>query len=450
MQILPFELAPDIDRVYEHFVQEIQNDPELPSADDLVQMYTYCPYNALSIRFLALRAANSLGEYTHSSEQLYRVKSGKQTLTEWVKSNFQTMRGDLSQSIKKMLTQACCLGHSVAEVVYTSEMPGHKGEWRLSKLKVLDPNLYTFAGKNGEWDRIIYKSSRRGEYPIPRQKLIHLYFPSVREPENPIGLALGIRGYPYYKARTLTLKTWNKQIVRNLKGMTIIQGDSNDTVIAKDILGVPLYDTTGKPLTKPAVEEHVNKIAKAEDGAIIGLDKKFTYQHYPQTGNNSGDFNQFLIRCCDDIFMAYGIPKTIFGEGSAALGQAGLSYGHRLTLDIQIEDTILSARSQILEMIVRPLLSANFGLKEQDDFGSFDTDNFLPPEQSQMRANLISSGMLQGLIDPNDLEAINQYRKDCGLTPVSAEKYNEIQVRKMIEAQQQQEAMMQQQGEGIE
>ena len=67
-----------------------------------------------------------------------------------------------------------------------------------------------------------------------------------------------------------------------------------------------------------------------------------------------------------------------------------------------------------------------------------------------MRANLISSGMLQGLIDSNDIEAINQYRKDAGLEPISAEDYNQQQVRKMLEAQAQQPSQAFQPGENQE
>ena len=438
MQVLPFQLAPELDELYQHFTQELVADPKVPSTSELLKMYRFCPYNSLAIRFLALRAAGALGEYDCSNKQLFRVPTGQQTIKEWTLSNFETMRGSLRQSVKKMLAQACCIGYSVAEIVNTSEMKGHEGEWRLSQLKVLNPHRYTFAGREGEWDRIIYKSSRKGEYPIPRQKLLHIYFPSVEEPENPLGLALGIRGYPYYKARTLALKIWSEQLIRNLKGLTIIQGDSNLTVAARDNFGAIAFGLNGEPIQRSALQQHVENISTAKDGSVVGLDKQFTYQHYPQTGSMGSDFDLFLNRASKDIFRAYGIPDTIFGEGSAVLGQAGLNYGHRLILDAQIEDVIEMVRSQILEMAVRPLLAANFGITHQDDYGYFKTDKFLPPEQSQMRANLISSGMLQGLIDPNDLEAINQYRKDCGLNPVSAEDYNQQQVRKMLEAQAQQ------------
>ncbi len=442
MQILPYQLAPELDELYHQFTTELIEDStltELATTEQLIRMYKLCPYNGLSIRFLALRAAGALGEYNHNEKKLFITSSGNKTLEEWVKSNFQTMRGSLRQSVKKMLTQAVCVGYSVAEIVNTAKMPGHYGEWRLWKIKVLNPCRYTFAGKDGEWDRIIYKSRRRGEYPIPRQKLLYIYIPSIDEPENPLGCALALRGYPYYIARQLALKNWSDRLTRNAIGTTVIKGDSNITVTEKDILGNTILDSVGKPKKKPALEHHVKKAAEARDGSVLGLPKDFDYQHFPGTGGVGADYNMALTRYVDDIWIAYGIPKTMFQEGSAILGQAGLNYGHRLVLDAQIEDMVEMMRNQLLEMVIRPLLAANFGIKHQDDFGTFKTNTFLPPENAQMRANLISSGMLQGIIDPNDLAAINQFRKDAGLEPVSAEDYNQQQIRKLLEAQAQQQ-----------
>lgn len=446
MQILPSQLAPELDQLYFNFVTELVEDPllaETATTEQLIKMYKICPYNGLAIRFLALRAAGALGEYNHTETKLFRTSTGNQTLREWVTSNFQTMRGSLRQSVKKMLTQAICVGYSVAEIVNTARMPGHHGEWRLWKLKVLNPCRYSFAGKDGEWDRIIYKSHRKGEYPIPRQKLVHIYIPSVDEPEHPLGCPLALRGFPYYIARQLALKNWNDRLARNAIGTTIIKGDSNITVTKKNALGEVLLGADGKPLKRPALEDHVQKASKARDGSVLGLPKEFDYQHFPGTSGVGADYNMALTRYSDDIWISYGIPKTIFGEGSAVLGQAGLNYGHRLVLDAQIEDMIEMMRNQLLEMVIRPLLAANFGIRQQDDFGTFKTDTFLPPENAQMRANLISSGMLQDIIDSNDLAAKNQYRRDCGLEPISAEDYNQQQVRKMLEAQAQQQYQQQ-------
>lgn len=452
MQVLPHELVPELDEIYNEFVLEVFSDPNYIDnikMEDLLKMYKICPYNGLSIRFLALRAAGALGEYHHADPKLFRTSTKNQTLQEWVKSNFQTMRGSLRQSIKKMLNQALCIGHSVGEIVNTSTMPGHKGEWRLWKIKVLNPCRYSFAGKDGEWDRIIYNSRRRGRYPIPRQKLIHICIPDIDEPEHPSGCGLALRGYPYYKARQLTLKAWSDRMVRNSLGTTVIKGDSNVTVTQKDILGETILGADGKPLKRPALEVHVERAAKARDGSVLGLPKEFDYMHYPGTSGTGADYNMGLTRYGDDIWIAYGIPKTIFAEGSAVLGQAGLNMGHRLILDTQIEDIIEMIRNQILEMVIRPLLASNFGIRQQDDFGTFKTDVFLPAETANMRANLISTGMLQGIIESDDLSAINQFRRDCGLEPVTTEDFNKLQVKKMIEAQikQQQEQAMQQQEE---
>ena len=157
--------------------------------------------------------------------------------------------------------------------------------------------------------------------------------------------------------------------------------------------------------------------------------------HTPGVGGLGADYNLALTRYTDDIMMAYGIPKTILQEGSATLGQAGLNYGHRLIFDTQIEGLVVQMRNQILEQIVRPLLQANFGIQEQDEFGGFASEKFLPPEMSATRVSNLMSAMLQGVIDTNDIEAVNVIRRDCGLEPLTKEEFDRRQVQKILQQQ---------------
>jgi len=51
--------------------------------------------------------------------------------------------------------------------------------------------------------------------------------------------------------------------------------------------------------------------------------------------------------------------------------------------------------------------------------------------------------MLQGVVPSSDLEAINRIRVDCGLSDISTEAYNDMQIKAILQQQQQQ--MQQQQ-----
>ena len=345
-----------------------------------------------------MRAIATFGKYKHPDKKAIVTSTGYQTLTEWVNSNFRTMKSNLPAIIEKMFKQVFAFGHSTAEIVYSANIPGHYVEWRIWKIKVLNPCRYKFAGYSGDWDRIIYRSNYQAHYAIPRRKLLHIYLPSFDDPENPLGDAEGIRGYPYYKARKTTLRNWRDQLAKGVKGQTVVKADSNDTVPQTDIYGKKILDENGQTIPVSATKEATKAFARAKDGDVIGVDKSTEVQHIPGISGTGQDYNLALGRYNDDIFLAYGIPKTILGEGTGSLGQAGLNAGHRLIMDSQIGGIVQVAREQFIEQVTRNLLNANFGIKNQDDFGEFVDSGFLSPEQSGLRINNLMLAMLQSVV----------------------------------------------------
>lgn len=435
--ILPGQLAPELDQLYTDYVTELYENADLPSIIDLIKMFRFCPINRISVEFKAMRAVASFGKYVHPDKKSIITSSGRQTLTQWVNSNFQTMQGNLSDAIAKMFRQACGLGYSVAEVIYSANIPGHQGEWRIWKINVLNPCRYRFAGIYGDWDRIIYRSTYKALYPIPRKKLIHIYIPSIDDPENPLGDGQGVRGYNYYLARKLALKNWNNQLAKGVKGQTVVKGDSNATVPKTNRFGEIETDSQGNPIPISAVKEAGKAFRDAKDGDVVAVDKSIEVQHFPGISGTGQDYNLALGRYTDDIFMAYGIPKTIFQEGSGNLGQAGLNAGHFQAIDTQIIGLIQIAKEQFIEQIVRDLLQANYGIKQQDDYGEFKQDSYLPPEQASMRITNLMSAMLQGIVQPSELEAVNRIREDCGLSRLSEEDFQIMQMNQILQQQQQ-------------
>ena len=436
--ILPGQLAPELDRLYTSYVTEVYQDVELPSIVDLIKMFRLCPINRVSVEFLAMRSVNYFGKYAHPDQQPIITSSGRVTLTNWVNSNFTTMRGNFNGTIAKMFRQACGIGYSVAEIIYSANIPGHQGEWRIWKINVLNPCRYTFAGLHGDWDRIIYRSSYKSLYPIPRRKLVHIYIPSIDDPENPLGDGQGVRGYNYYLARKLALKNWSNQLAKGVKGQTVVKADSNATVPKTDIFGNILKDSSGNSIPVSAVKAAGKAFNEAGDGDTIAIDKSTEVQHFPGISGTGADYNLALGRYTDDIFLAYGIPKTIFLEGSGALGQAGLNAGHNLTVDTQISGLVQIAKEQFIEQIVRDLLQANFGIQQQDDYGEFRPDTTLPPEQASMRITNLMSAMLQGIVSPQELQAVNRLREDIGLSVLTVDEFQQMQMQNLLQQQAQQ------------
>lgn len=441
LKILPGKLAPDLDELYSDYVLELSTGDDYfktPSLLELIKMYKFCPYNRIAVELKSLRAVASFGQYSHPDKSSIITSSGRQTITDWVKGNFQTMQGNLPDVINKMFKQAYGFGYSVAEIEYSANVPGHQGEWRLWRINVLNPCRYRFAGRRGVWDRIIYRSSYQSHYPIPRKKLIHIYCPSFEEPENPMGDGQGTRGYNYYLARKLALKNWNSQLAKGVKGQTVVKADSNATVPQTDIYGKIVVDEQGNPIPISAVKAAGKAVAAAKDGDVIALDKSTEVQHFAGVSGTGQDYNLALQRYVDDIFMSYGVPKTIFGDGSAALGQAGLNSGHRIILDTQIGSMVDITREHFVEQVAKDLLSANFGISQQDDYGKFEEDKKLPPGEASMRITNLMSAMLQGIVKSNELEAVNRIRVDCGLSPLTVEQFNNMIMQDLLQQQQQQ------------
>lgn len=443
-KILPGKLAPDLDELYSHYVTEIQDGDDYfktPSLIELIKMYKFCPYNRISVELKSMRAVSYFGEYSHADKTPILTSSGKMTITDWMRSNFQTMQGNLLDVVNKMFKQAYSFGYSVAEIEYSANIVGHQGEWRLWRINVLNPCRYKFAGRRGVWDRIIYRSQYKSHFPIPREKLLHIYCPSIEEPENPLGDGQGVRGYNYYLARKLALRNWNNQLAKGVKGQTIVKADSNATVPKTDAYGNFIKDASGNPIAVSAVKSAVQAIAAAKDGDVAGVDKSTEVQHFPGISGTGADYNMALTRYVDDVFMAYGIPKTILGEGSGALGQAGLNSGHRIILDTQIGSMVDITREHFVEQIAKDLLGANFGITQQDDYGKFAESKKLAPEQASMRLTNLMSAMLQGIVKSNELEAINRIREDCGLSVLSIEQFNDMVMQDLLQQQQQQSYM---------
>lgn len=438
-RILPGKLAPDLDELYQEYVTELQQGDDyfkIPSLIELIKMFKFCPYNRIAVELKSLRAVASFGEYSHPDKRTVITSSGRQTLTEWVRGNFQTMQGNLPDVINKLFKQAYGFGYSVAEIEYSANVTGHQGEWRLWRINVLNPCRYRFAGRRGVWDRIIYRSRFQSHYPIPRKKLIHIYCPSMEEPENPYGDGQGIRGYNYFLARKLALKNWNGQLAKGVKGQTFVKADSNATVPKTNLAGEIERDDNGQPIPISAVQASADAVRRAGDGDVIGLDKSTEIQHFAGISGTGQDYNLALIRYVDDIFMSYGVPKTILGEGAATLGQAGLNAGHQIVLDTQIGSMVGITREHIVEQVAKDLLTANFGVTQQDDFGKFEQNKQLPPGEASMRITNIMSSMLQGIIKSNDLEAVNRVRVDCGLSALSAEEFQQQIVQDILQQQQ--------------
>jgi hypothetical protein len=211
-----------------------------------------------------------------------------------------------------------------------------------------------------------------------------------------------------------------------------------------DSNGKPILDEYGQTKNTSALAQALDQLKDLANGSIVGTDKNNTITTIPQTGGE-GFFNLTSEKLDKYRWLAYGIPYTIFNEGTATLGQAGLNSGHRLILDGLIEEIARQFRDRLINNVCRPLLMWNFGI--QDNYGTFESEQFLDPAQSGMRVSNIMTCIQTGLFNPTDLEALNQLRKDLGLSQRRQEDFNQELIEKIMAAEQQKQAQEQAQSE---
>ena len=300
------QFAPALEEVNTNYVRELTSTDDKYSLEELIIMLKVCPVNRVAVDLKALRAGTALGEYHHSSTTPIKTATGEVTIQEWVRGNFDSMRGSMHDAASKIMRQAYALGFCCGEIVWKRKNIGLQSEWRLSAINILNPLRYSFAGDRGRIDRIIYRSLYNAPIPIPYAKLIHTYSPRVEEPDDPRGDAQASRAYPFYKARQVMLEQWTLAGQRQATGLIVIKADSNKQVAILDRNGRPLKNFDGTVKTQPALYAAVNAAKDTQNGSILGTDKENDVTSIPgnaggelfQCGANLLSKNDFLcLRC---------------------------------------------------------------------------------------------------------------------------------------------------------
>jgi hypothetical protein len=428
------QLAPTLDDLYNHFVSQLTETKGKYSLQELMDMLRVCAVSRAAIELKVLRTVERLGEYYNSDSTLYQTASGNKTIQEWTRGNFESMKGSLIDVVGKIMRQVYSVGFGSGEIVWEKKSNYLSSEWRLRKIKILNPLKYSFAGSMGEVDRVIYRSRGLSPFAIPYSKLIHVYSPSTDEPEDPTGEASSALAFPFFKARQLMFMQWTTAGQRQATGFIVVKTPSEKTVPVYSKDGQIEKNSDGSAKTQSSAQAAANSAKQIENGCVWVTDKENDVIPIV-TGAGEGFFNTALTYYQKMIFYCYGIPSTIFDDTASGIGNAGINAGHKLILDAQIEATVQTLRDQLLEKVVRPLLLANFGTRFEDNLGEFKSEKFLDPMQASSRVNNLTLALTNGIIDNTDLEAVNRLREDLGISSISKEDFDKQQYSKLMAQQ---------------
>jgi hypothetical protein len=238
-----------------------------------------------------------------------------------------------------------------------------------------------------------------------------------------------LRAYPYIKLKQLIFAEMGISAKTLATGILVGYTDSNNRVEMYGPTGQPISDGRGGNVTISAAESLSRQLATLENHARLVTDKQnqITALSVP-AGENF--WNLALSNINTQIMRCFLVPSLIFDEGSGTLGVNGLGYTHLSILDSSIEAVVGRIRDNLIEKVMRPLITLNFG--PQDNYGEFKVEARQDPQTQNLLTNTLMQAMSMGLISQGDNDAVNVLRQGVGLAPITPE---EQQFQAQLQAQ---------------
>lgn len=383
-----------INQLTQNFLQELFNpNSEIPKYVEAAKTDAYI---RSCQELKCLRLSNMIGNYVHTDAKIQQ----------WVRGNFEGMRGRLQHLMGRM-GSAMPYGFSSAEIVFASNMPGYKGEWRLKYINVLDQTRTSFEGVDGEIKYLVYRDGKNVKTRVPYEYCLHIvngYASNIYNSNYVFGDPEAKTVYKYYLAKQAILAEMMVAAKNNATGILLGKVDSNEWVEMTDASGRPIKGLDGQPQTESAAMNLLRQLINVENNSVVVTDNKNTVQQVPlQT--SEGFWNLAIEILNKHIQRSYGIPSMMFDEGSSSMSMNTLGKQHMTVLDSQIENLVQQIQDQLIEKVVKPLLVMNFGITQ--DFGEFKFDRNLDPEVANIRIQSLISALSAQVIPTTNLNVIN-------------------------------------------
>lgn len=358
----------------------------------------------------ALRSSLTLGRYVHSNK----------AIEEWVNGVFNDMEGTL-QDIAAKATIAAYYGFWCGEIVWSSDEPGHRGEWRVKEIAPLSLQKVKFQGTKygltgieynaGDCIRVIPISNKN---PF-QNKAIHIVSGNVDIRNEPFGLGLARRAMPYVKAKELLMAEWVVAGRNQSQGLLLGKADSNKSVQVLGPDGRPVKTHNGQPSIQSAVHLLQKQLEEIDGRGFMVTDLENQVNWQP-LNIDSGFYDMALRHINRQILLSQLAPSLTFEEGmSSSLGTAGVAEQTRFTLDAIIRSINVRLRDALIEKVVRPMLIANFGVTARQGWGEFILDPEADPNQASTTVNNIISAVGTNLLTATDISVVNRVRELLGL-----------------------------------
>lgn len=420
---LIFENTPDIVNIYQQgqystnipalsnlFINEITypSVDKRPPIKELTDMVERDPVVAKCVALKALRAVQSFGSFTHS----------KKEIESFINSNINTLKRSFKKTLFKLISCVILYGYGIAEFTFSSKLRGHRGEWRLANINVLNPERITkFIGKRGNVHAIEYDNGDGKLIKIPYEKCIHIINNSGTGFDEMAlwGVGDGIAALNYYKLKKVVLTQLALATKNNATGIVHAKVPNVGRTILVDSKMQALKDYAGKPIevTKQIALNYQLQDLYKKDYIVTDVDVDIQRIEI----QNNERFWEYALNYIDRaIQMAFSVPVGIFDSGTSGLQNVGLSQNFKSVFDSTIFALTNLLKEEIINKIVRKLCYYNFPSQWfETSLGEFIFDVEEDQDIINGRLSTISSLIASGILDKNDVEVISLIRKNLGL-----------------------------------
>ena len=400
-------LTSSIQALTGRYITEIYS-PKRRVYNEWIKMLDKDPIAAFCAAIKVLRAQITFGEYTHSNKDYQK----------FIRQNFSNMEGSF-RTILARLASAMTFGYSVAEINFSSTIPGFRQKWMLKNINILDIRYLSVRGCKGKIIEYGYTDRHNNTIYIDHRKCLHITNTDLIPFNTDLiwGSADCERALNWYKLRQLIATEFSIAAKNNATGILWGKTNSTQRMQLYDSNDQLKTDATGRAITVSKQKALYMQLKELENNDLIVTDNETNLDILQtQTGEAFWQYAFNLIEM--NLCMAFGVPQSLFREGtSGTLGNTGISQNHKSMLDSNVESVVQSMREEMINKVVKPLLVWEFG--ESKDFGEFSFTADISATDQNARISTILSAGASGAIDLQAPEIQAEIRKSLSLPPQS-------------------------------
>jgi hypothetical protein len=346
--------------------------------------------------FIRLAVLSRLKEYTHP----------KKSVEKFVRKNFEQMRGALPKAAGRILS-SLQYGNSVTEIVWRND----GARLVLDSLQTLHPSSVKFqldmredspTKNDARWIIQWAYQSQQVDLTASPHKVIHHVHDS--DFGNPYGESHVKAAFPaWFVKKTLRL-AWGRTLERYGSPWAIANIAQPDQMVTDPDTGEEIrYDEYMLRLLEELTGDR-NTLATDLDTKI-----SLVQSQRPLGGDFQGaeeHFNKMILRA----LLVPGLLADGGNVGSYSLGQQ-----HFDIFVLFLEDILADLIDTLIEQLVRPMVTLNFG--EQDEYGTFSTQTF-SPEDLKLWADIYTELTTAGYLSPARQADVEMIREKIGAPAV--------------------------------